>query len=311
MNYRECARLLREQDRILLITHRDPDGDTAGSAAALCSALRRLGKEAWLCRNPGYTRKMLPYIEGFLAPEGCAPGCLVSVDVATERMLPLPLTGEILLCVDHHPTNSHYAANELIRDEKSSCGEIVLELVKALCGSVTEEEATLLYIAVTTDTGCFQYANTGAPTLAAASELLRLGARQHEVSLAFFRKVSAARLQLEGMIYSHMSFHRDGKVVFAIVTQEMIRASGATKDDFDDLASLAGRAESSVLNITIREQEDGNSRVSVRSNPGISSSAICAAFGGGGHEMAAGCNIACPPEKARDMLLDVIEELVP
>lgn len=311
MNYRECARLLREQDRVLLITHRDPDGDTAGSAAALCSALRRLGKTAWLCRNPGYTRKMLPYIEPFLAPEDCVPGCLVAVDVATERMFPLPLAGEILLCVDHHLTNSHYAVNELIRDEKSSCGEIVLELIKALCGSVTEEEATLLYIAVTTDTGCFQYANTCAPTLAAASELLRLGARQHEVSQTFFRKVSAARLRLEGMIYSSMIFHRDGKVVFAIVTQEMIRASGATKDDFEDLASLAGRAESGVLNITIREQEDGTSRVSVRSNPGISSSDICAAFGGGGHEMAAGCNIACPPEKARDMLLDVIGELYP
>lgn len=311
MNYRECARLLQQQDRILLVTHRDPDGDTAGSAAALCSALRRLGKAAWLCRNPGYTRKMLPYIERFLAPEDFAPGCLVAVDMATERMLPLPLAGEILLCVDHHPTNSRYAAHELIRSEKSSCGEIVLELIKTLCGSVTEEEATLLYIAVTTDTGCFQYANTGARTLAAASELLRLGARQHEVSQAFFRKVSAARLRLEGMIYSHMSFHREGKVVFAIVTQEMIRSSGATKDDFDDLASLAGRAESGVLNITIREQEDGSSRVSVRSNPGISSSDICAAFGGGGHEMAAGCNIACPPEKAKDMLLDVIGELYP
>ena len=131
MNYRECAKLLRERDRILLITHRDPDGDTAGSAAALCSALRRLGKEAWLCQNPGYTRKMLPYIEHFLAPEDFVPGCLVAVDVATERMFPAPLDGEILLCVDHHPTNSHYAKNELIRDEKASCGEIVLELIKA------------------------------------------------------------------------------------------------------------------------------------------------------------------------------------
>jgi phosphoesterase RecJ-like protein len=113
------------------------------------------------------------------------------------------------------------------------------------------------------------------------------------------------------MIYSGLRFYRDGRLVFALVTQDMIRRSGAGKDDYDDLASLAGRAESSVLNITIREQEDGSSRVSVRSNPGISSSDICAAFGGGGHEMAAGCNIACPPEKARDMLLDVIEELVP
>ena len=311
MNYRECAKLLREQDRILLITHRDPDGDTAGSAAALCSALRRIGKEAWLCPNPGFTRKMLPYIEGYIAPPDFEPACHVSVDVATERMFPPGFEAPVYLCIDHHGTNSHYGEHELVRGEKSSCGEIVLDLIKSLCGDVTEEEATLLYIAVTTDTGCFQYANTDFHTLASASELLRLGARQHEVSLAFFRKVSVARLQLEGMIYSGMSFHRGGRVVVATVTQDMIRRSGATKDDFDDLASLAGRAEGGDVNVTIRELEDGSSRISVRSNPGINSSEICAAFGGGGHDMAAGCNIACPPEKARAMLLDVINELVP
>ncbi len=311
MNYRECAKFLRGQDKILLITHRDPDGDTCGSAAALCSALRRLGKEAFLIQNPGYTRKILPYLAPFLAPEGFAPACLVSVDVATERMFPPGFEENVLLCVDHHATNSHYAENELVRGEKSSCGEIVLELIKALCGSVTEEEATLLYIAVTTDTGCFQYANTGSQTLATASELLRLGARQHEVSQLFFRKVSNARLMLEGMIYSGMRFYREGKLVFAVITQDMIRRSGATKDDFDDLASLAGRSEDSVLNVTVREQEDGSSRVSVRSNPGISSSAICAAFGGGGHDMAAGCNIASPPEKAIEQLREVIDELYP
>lgn len=311
MNYRETAKLLQQQDKILLITHRDPDGDTCGSAAALCSALRRLGKEAFLIQNPGYTRKVLPYLAPYLAPEGFTPACRISVDVATERMFPPDFTGNVFLCIDHHETNSHYGENELVRGEKSSCGEIVLELIKSLCGSVTEEEATLLYIAVTTDTGCFQYANTGCQTLAAASELLRLGARQHEVSQLFFRKVSNARLKLEGMIYSGMRFYRDGKLVFAVITRDMIRRSGATKDDFDDLASLAGRSEDSVLNVTIREQEDGSSRVSVRSNPGISSSAICAAFGGGGHDMAAGCNIACPPEKAIELLLEVINELYP
>ena len=311
MNYRECAKLLKQQDQILLITHRDPDGDTCGSAAALCSALRRLGKEAFLIQNPGYTRKVLPYIAPYLAPEGFTPACRVSVDVATERMFPPDFEGNVLLCIDHHATNSHYGENELVRGEKSSCGEIVLELIKSLCGSVTEEEATLLYIAVTTDTGCFQYANTGSQTLAAASELLRLGAKQHEVSQLFFRKVSNARLMLEGMIYSGMRFYREGKLVFAVITRDMIRRSGATKDDFDDLASLAGRSEDSELNVTIREQEDGTSRVSVRSNPGISSSAICAAFGGGGHDMAAGCNIACPPEKAIELLLEVIGELYP
>ena len=311
MNYRECAKLLRERDHILLITHRDPDGDTCGSAAALCSALRRLGKTAYLFRNPGYTRRVLPYIEPYLAPEDFCPQCLVSVDVAAERMLPPGFEGEVLLCVDHHGSNTHFGKNELVRGEKSSCGEIVLELIKALCGSLTGEEATLLYIAVTTDTGCFQYANTSAQTLAAASELLRLGARQQEVSQTFFRKVSPARLKLEGMIYSGMRFLRDGRIAMTLITRDMIRASGAGKDDFDDLAGLCGRAEGSDLQITIREQDDGASRVSVRSNPGISSCAICVAFGGGGHELAAGCNIACPPEKAAELLMEVVNELLP
>ena len=197
MNYRECAKLLLQQDRIMLVTHRDPDGDTSCSAAALCSALRRLGKEAWVFRNGGYTRTVLPYIEAYIAPEDAQPKCFVTVDIAAERMFPAPFEGPVLLNVDHHASNTHYAPNELVRGEKSSCGEIVLELIKALCGSVSEEEATLLYIAVTTDTGCFQYANTSSSTLAAASELLRLGARQHEVSVNFFRRVSIARIKLD------------------------------------------------------------------------------------------------------------------
>lgn len=310
MNYRECARLLREQDQLLLLTHRDPDGDTIGCAAALCCALRRLGKTVWLYPNPGFTRRYLPYLEGLIAPEGFAPACCVALDTATERMFPGGFSGEVLLCVDHHGSNSHYAAHELIRAEKSACGEIVLELIKSLCGDVTAREATLLYIAVTTDTGCFQYSNTNTQTLAAASELLRLGAKQHEVSQVFFRKVSPARLRLEGLIYSSLRFYRGGQVAAALITQDMLRESGAQKEDLDDLASLSGRAEGSLVNLTIREQPDGTSRVSVRSSPGVDSCAICAAFGGGGHAMAAGCNISSPPEKALAMLLDVIGALV-
>ena len=311
MNYRECAKLLKEQDQILLITHREPDGDTAGSAAALCCALKRLGKTAWLYPNPGFTRKLAPYLGDLIAPEGFQESCRVSIDLADEKLFPPDFTGEVLLCIDHHGSNTHYADHELVRAEKSACGEIVLELIKSLCGNVTEREATLLYIAVTTDTGCFQYANTNTQTLSAASELLRLGAKQHEVSQVFFRKVSPARLRLEGMIYSTLRFYRDGQIAAAVITQDMLRESGAKKEDMDDLASLSGRAEGSILNLTIREQPDGMSRVSVRSNPGIDSCAICAAFGGGGHSMAAGCNISSPPEKALTMLLDVIGALVP
>ena len=309
MNYRECAKLLKGQDQILIITHTNPDGDTMGSAAALCSALRRADKTAFLFPNYGAARRLLDYTEQYFAPADFQPNYYVSVDVATERMFADGFEGEIDLCIDHHSTNSHYGRQELVRGEKSSCGEILLDLIKSLCGDLTAEEATLLYIAVTTDTGCFQYANTDYHTLAAASELLRLGADQHGVSLRFFRMLSPARLKLEGMIYDSLSLHRDGKVAVALITREMLEASGAGKDDFDDLAGLAGRVEGNVLNVTIRELPNGDSKVSVRSAPGISSSDICAVFGGGGHSMAAGCTIQVGPERAKEMLLAVIDEV--
>ena len=111
------------------------------------------------------------------------------------------------------------------------------------------------------------------------------------------------------MIYSGLQYFRDGKIAVAAITLEMMEKAGATEDDCDDLAGLAGRVEGSILNITIREQEDGSSKISVRSTPEISSSDICAVFGGGGHAMAAGCTIYGKPDKARDMLLSVIDEV--
>ena len=95
----------------------------------------------------------------------------------------------------------------------------------------------------------------------------------------------------------------------ATVTRQMMAQAGATEDDCDDLAGLAGKAEGSVVSITIREQEDGSSKISVRSMPEVSSSDICAVFGGGGHAMAAGCTISSPPEKAKRMLLAVVDEV--
>ena len=311
MNYRECAKLLRERDNYRILTHKNPDGDTLASAGALCSALRRLGKTAYLYPNPGLTRAVRPYVEQFLEPEGYTPELTVSVDIATPELFAQGFEGEVFLSIDHHPSNSHFAPNELIRDEKSACGEIILELIKTLCGSVTAEEATMLYIALTTDTGCFQYANTDYHSFAAASELLRLGADSRTVTRDFFRKVSPARLRLEGMIYSGMKFYREGKIVIATVTQEMLRQSGATKDDLDDLAGLSGRAAGCDINVTIRELENGDSKISVRSTPGVSSMAIAGAFGGGGHEMAAGCTIAAGPERAKEMLLAVMDEVYP
>ena len=309
MKAESCAALLKARDRILLVTHRNPDGDTMGSAAALCSALRRCGKTAYLYPNRQVIAKLLPFVEHFYAPAEFTPDYVITVDVATEKMFADGFSGPVDLCIDHHPSNSHYAAGELIDPDRAATGEIVLDVIRALCASLTKDEADLLYIALTTDCGCFQYANTDAHALRTAAELLEAGADNSRLNQLFFRKVSAARLKLEGLIYNSMSFYKDGKVVFAIVTDEMLTQAGATEDDCDDLAGLAGRAECGSVSITIRDWPGGASKVSVRSGADFDSCALCARFGGGGHKMAAGCNLPVPPLAARELLLEAIDEV--
>ena len=310
MRPEEAAALLREKDRILLVTHRNPDGDTMGSAAALCSGLRRLGKTAWLYPNPQVIAKLLPFVAPFYAPEDFVPGFIVSVDVATENMFAECYAGNVDFAIDHHPSNSRYAPLDCICGDRAACGEIVLEILKGLCGGVTREEADLLYIALSTDCGCFQYGNTDAAALRHAAELVEAGADNARLNQLFFRKVSAARIQLEGLIYNSMSFYHDGKVVVALVTDEMLRKAHATEDDCDDLAGLAGRAECGEVSITIRDYPGGHSKVSVRSGESFDSCALCARFGGGGHKMAAGCNLPVPPLEAREILLKAIDEVL-
>lgn len=309
MNYRSCADFLRKGDNYLIVSHKNPDGDTMGSCAALCSALRRIGKTAYLYPNPDVIKKLRPYVDGFYAGAEFQAEKIVAVDVATEDMFAAGFEGKVDLCIDHHPTNSRYAGKLLLKAEKASCGEIVLELVKSLCGDVTKEEADLLYIAVSTDTGCFMYANTKPDTHRAAAKLMEYGADCMLLNQIFFRKKSAARMRLEGMAFSSMSFYRDGRIAVVKITQDMLKKAGATMDDLDDIAGLAGMAEKSLVNITIREKTDGSSKVSVRSGKDVNSSRICAVFGGGGHDMAAGCTISSSPEKAEKMLLEVINEV--
>ena len=309
MNYKQCAKTLLGHENILILTHKNPDGDTVASAAALCSALKRGGRTAYLYPNDQINDKLRPFVQEFFAPSGYKYKYVVAVDIATEGMLPRGYEGPVNCCIDHHPTNSHYAGAELIRPEKSSCAEVVMELILNINTEITKDEATLLYIGLSTDTGCFQYSNTNSASMRAAAELLRLGADNSMVNLRFFRKVSRARLMLESLIYAGMHYYRDGRISVATVSLEMMEKAGATEDDCDDLAGLAGRAEESVVSITIREQADGNCKISVRSTPEVNSSDICAVFGGGGHNMAAGCTIMGTPKMAEELLLQVIDEI--
>ena len=190
-------------------------------------------------------------------------------------------------------------------------GEIVLDVISELLGGPDYEEAQLLYIAVSTDTGCFCYSNTNSDTFRSAAALLDAGAQLDSLNQLLFRKTSVARLRLEGMIYSAMTFHFDNRVSVAVVSREMLDRAGATEDDCSDLANLAGRAREAVVCITIREVGENVSKLSLRSSSSVNVSEICSQFGGGGHAMAAGCTMQCSLEEAKSRILNAVEPKLP
>ena len=311
MNLTETIRFLKEHDGYLLVTHIRPDGDTLGSAAALCAVLRKLGKTAYVYDNPETTPTYTAFTAPYIAPTKFCPACTVGIDLASERLFPKGLSEDTVfdLCIDHHPTNTGYAKALFCQTDKASCGELILQIADEL-DLLDSDIASLLYIAVSTDCGCFVYGNTTAETHRAAAELMDAGADYKPLNVTLFRQFSFSRLMLEGLIYSSMRSYAEGRVTVATVTLDMMERSGATEDDCDDLASLAGRVEGGYVSATIRELGPEECKISLRSGDRFDCSAVCALHGGGGHRMASGCTIYEDIETTRDMLVrDILEAL--
>jgi len=308
MTISETVALLRENNDFLILTHIRPDGDTSGSAAALCYGLRKIGKTAYLYNNPQFEDSYPWVTEPYIAPADYIWEYIVSVDMADTELLPQGFKGDVDLCVDHHPSNSSYAKNTLLIADRASCGEIVMELVKELCGGLDATVADLLYVAVSTDTGCFVYGNTTGDTLRAASELCYAGARNAFLNKLLFRTSSKARLALEALILSSLRYYHDGKTVISIVTKEMLDKVGAQEKDCQDIAALPGRVEGAFTSVTIKEIDAGSCKVSLRTNGVVDANKVCSKFGGGGHKMASGCSINKNSFEAADILADIIAE---
>ncbi len=309
MNPQEVAAWLMGRDDFLLLTHIRPDGDTLGSAAALCAALRKLGKRAALLPNSGVTTTYAPYVAGYWAVEGETFSRVVSVDMATEGLFPPeaePYRGKVELCIDHHPSNTFYAENVCLEPGRAACGETMLEICKALC-PLDEEIASLLYLAVSTDCGCFVYGNTTPETHRVAAELMEYSTRYKEINKRCFRTKSFKRLKMEALLVEEMELYQDGAIAVVQVSCQMLRDVGATESDVDDLAAFAGQVEGVHISVTIRELVEGKKcKISLRTDASLNATKTCALLGGGGHAAASGATVEMDLPHAKEAILNAI-----
>ena len=312
MNELAMARALSATDRAVILTHRRPDGDTVGSAAALCRGLRQLGKQAFILENPELTDKYTPYFEGLTCPAIAPDDTVVAVDVAAEDMFAngLALPRPIDLAIDHHGTNSGYARQSLVRSDRAACGEIVYDVLREMGVQIAGEIAEALYVAISTDTGCFRYSNVTANTLRTAAELLEAGVDAYAVNRKMFELKRFARLKLEAYLTETMRFYADGRIGVCLIPADIRQRLGLTEDDVDDISGFARMIEGVELAAMLR-QMPGATKLSLRSGRLYDSGAICKRLGGGGHFSAAGASLHPDPAEAERQLLRAIYAIYP
>ena len=305
----ECARFLMEHDHFTILSHRRPDGDTIGSTAALCLGLRQLGKTAHVLENVEVSPRFR-WLHAGLTKECVEDGdVIVSVDVASPGMLSKEfqtLLGRIQLRIDHHVSATSFTDVELVDAASASCAEVVWDVLEIMGVKADRAIAEAVYVGVSTDTGCFRYANTNAHTFAVAAECAKAQARIYELNQELFETNTLGRLRMQAWIVDHMKMIRGGEMAICAIPKAVEEKIGVTEDDMDNISSFPRTVAGVCMAATLRETSDGDTKMSVRAVPGYDATLVTVPFGGGGHKGAAGASLKKPLEEAAKKVEEVM-----
>ena len=310
MTRNECAAWLMARDNFCILTHGRPDGDTLGSAGVLCLGLRQLGKSAHVLENPGTTPFLSRCIMGMTCPEPGEGDTLVAVDVASPGMLPEAhrcCTDRIDLRIDHHGSATSFTPAELVDPNAAACGEIIYDILMLMGASLTKDMAWRLYIAVSTDTGCFRYANTNAHSYLVAAACTETGADLYPITQELFDTNTMGKLKLQSYIVENAKFLCGGKAAVCAIPREL--EESVTREDMEGVPGFLRSIEGVKISATIRLSTEG-CKMSVRAVPGFDAAAVCRKFGGGGHKGAAGATLPLSLAEAEKVAAAALTEMV-
>ena len=296
------ADAIRTNDRFIVVTHENPDGDALGSMLGTTLALRSLGKDVVMYLSgdaplPGEYRFLrLEELQRGELPADVGERVLLAVDCANERRIgPEPTLLErarLVVDVDHHHDNSRFGAVNLIVPDASSTAEIVRDVLRELDVELTPDIAESLYVALVTDTGRFQYSNTTPKSLRLAAELVEAGADVHGIFRHVYETVQFAKLKLLARALDRAQLFEGGRLVVSYLVRGDFAAVGAEEPYSEGIIDYLRSVEGSEMVALIREppRDEGPARrVSLRSSHDeVDVSAIARQVGGGGHRQAAG-----------------------
>lgn len=304
----EVCDILIAAERPIILSHTRPDGDTVGTAAALAHILAAMGKRAaWDCADP-LPKRLSFLFEGLslASVEENAGGTVIAVDVASPAQLGSlrEKHASIDLSIDHHGTGEPFAPS-LIAPDASATGELLYAVAERLLergalASLPKEAAQAIYAAISSDTGCFKYANVTPTTHRVAAALLSADIGADKINHLLYDSRSPAQLAAEKIALSRLTTRHGGKI--AAVCLSLSDRKGLAEEDFETAVDIARSMAGVEIALAIRELEGGACKVSLRSTD-ANVAAVAQSFGGGGHLHAAGCTVLGEPEDALSVLL--------
>lgn len=309
---------IRKAERVLVLSHYNPDPDAFGASLGMTLALKKIGKEA-VCLNltgPSPRYAFMPGMQDMVST--VPPGewdAIIACDCADKGRIGEKLSAElppkaVMINIDHHISNDFFGDVCCVDPGASSSSELVYRVLEVFPEAMSKEAAICLLAGIYGDTGSFRYASTCGGTFLVAHKLCALGASPYEIALNLYSDIELSALKLQTTALSNVQLHFGGRVAEVIVTKELLESCGADVDDAEVLAERARDIAGVDIAFSIRRDND-IWRISLRSKrPQFNVSELAAKFGGGGHIAAAAFRSRKPLDEIREKLLAAIGEVM-
>ena len=306
----EALEALRRAKSLAIVSHRDPDPDTIGSAIALGLALVQLGKRVTLhCADPvPESSRFLHWADRFVTdPPPPDVDTIVTVDFGSVERAKFPLpTGPTLVNIDHHASNASFGDVNLVDVTSAATAELVSRVIDDLGVRWTPEMATAALVGIMTDTGSFQFPSTDQRALERAARLRAAGADLQAITYNIFRNKRFEALRLWGFAFGRMRREESGQLVWTEITRTDFNEAEAREEDITGLVEQVARSNGMRIALLFNEHEPGTVKISCRTSawtPSVDAAALMARWGGGGHVRAAGALVTGRLADVRDQVL--------
>lgn len=308
-NMGKAIELIGKNNNIFIASHINPDGDNIGSMLALSLALKKINKNVVVLQSDFVPEdfKFLPGINSITEyKDDLGPiDILIAVDSSDEERLGnnkyLLDKSTYIINIDHHVSNTMFGDINIVDSKAAATGELIYKFIKMMGIELDVDIGSNLYTAISTDTGKFSYESVTSDTHRIVAELIDIGVDFNHINIQIYESMSMERTKLFIEAMSTLKTYGNEKIATVKITQNMLSKTNTAMEDTEGIVSFIRKIATVEVACLLKELEEDDIKISLRSKNYVDVASICEYFKGGGHIRAAGCSISsniCDAEKA-------------